>query len=120
MWRSTTIGAGLIGGFIVGVDSHPDGPTVDVDCGDMVWRHVPAGRMRRAPPVGHVPDALVERHEQTRPVDAHVGDVEQHVRGVVVVDPVGPVAAGRIDYAYPSASRRRPRSGACVSARPVR
>lgn len=36
-------------GFIVSMDSHPDGPTVDVECADAVWKHVPADRMRPDP-----------------------------------------------------------------------
>lgn len=90
-------------GFIVGVDSHPDGPTVDVDCGDMVWRHVPAGRPR---------PGCARRTTRAGPNrDAHVGDVEQHVRGVVVVDPVGPVAAGRARIRVPLRFQETPQVG---------
>lgn len=36
-------------GFIISIDSHPDEPTVDVECADAVWKHVPADRMRPDP-----------------------------------------------------------------------
>ncbi len=36
-------------GFIISIDSHPDEPTVDVECADAVWKHVPVDRMRPDP-----------------------------------------------------------------------
>lgn len=36
-------------GFIISIDSHPDEPTVDVECADEVWKHVPVDRMRPDP-----------------------------------------------------------------------
>ena len=36
-------------GFIISIDSHPDEPTVDAECADAVWKHVPVDRMRPDP-----------------------------------------------------------------------
>lgn len=36
-------------GFVISIDRHPCGPTVDAECADAVWKHVPADRMRADP-----------------------------------------------------------------------